>query len=78
MSRFRCLAAVSCLIFLADGHTGSEEECSALSSPSSGEFSCKDSKMKAVVLGATGAVGRELVSQLVDSGRWSAVTTIGT
>lgn len=33
--------------------------------------------MNAVVLGGTGAVGRELVGRLVTSGNWSSVTTIG-
>lgn len=34
--------------------------------------------MKAVVLGGTGAIGKELVGQLVTSGNWSVVTTVGT
>ena len=33
--------------------------------------------LRAVVLGGTGAVGRELVSQLLASPRWGSVTTLG-
>jgi oxidoreductase len=45
--------------------------CSALSPrPSS-------PRMKAVVVGGTGAVGREIVLQLLSSDKWTSVTTVG-
>lgn len=34
-------------------------------------------KMKAVVVGGTGAIGREVVSQLLVAGKWGEVVTVG-
>jgi oxidoreductase len=37
----------------------------------------KVSNLKAVVIGASGAVGREVVDCLIDSGKWAVITIIG-
>lgn len=66
------LVALALVFALAGTVTTAEDSCRADTSASPATTT-----MKAVVVGGTGAVGREIVLQLLASDRWQTVTTVG-